>query len=77
MAERKPPSPAAKEQVVAAWAGVSLTIIAILGLLAAPGARLLWIVLLVFGVATIRRRYSGVTRSAAESAATMSGRDCR
>jgi Flp pilus assembly protein TadB len=53
MSERKRPSPVAREQVAAAWAGVTLTVIVILGLLAAPGARLLWIVLLVFGIATI------------------------
>lgn len=53
MSERKPPSRVAKPQLAAAWAGAGLTVIAILGLLAAPEARLLWIVLLVFGIATI------------------------
>lgn len=43
----------ARTKLIAAWVGVAFTVIAILGFLALPGARLVWIVLLIFGVATI------------------------
>jgi hypothetical protein len=36
-----------------AWAGAAIAVIAVLGLLYAPGLLLLWIVLLVFAVAAI------------------------
>ena len=42
-----------KTKLIAAWGGVILTLIATLGFIAAPGARLLWIVLLTFGILTI------------------------
>jgi len=45
--------PESKERLVAAWAGVALTVIAVLGFFAAPGMLLLWTVLLVFGIATM------------------------
>lgn len=53
MPEQEHPSPDARVKLIAAWTGVSLTIVAILGLLLVPAARWLWIVLLVFGIATI------------------------
>jgi hypothetical protein len=53
MPEQNQPAPDRRTQVVAAWAGVSLTVIAVLGLIAAPGVRFLWIVMLIFGIATI------------------------
>ena len=72
MSERKRPSLVARERVIAAWTGVGLTIIAILGLLLAPGARLLWIVLLVFGIATIPQVLLWRHTVAAGTAATTS-----
>lgn len=53
MSEQERPTLDARTKVIAAWAGVTLTAIAIGGLLLVPGARIVWIVLLVFGVATI------------------------
>jgi hypothetical protein len=53
MAERERPNPDARVKLIAAWAGAALTVVAIVGFIAAPGARVVWIVLLVFGVATI------------------------
>jgi cyanate permease len=49
---RGTPSTAAVQRV-AAWAGVALAAIGVLGLLYAPGARILWIVLLVFAVGAV------------------------
>lgn len=53
MSEQERPSPDARVKLIAAWGGAALTLIAIVGFIAAPGARILWIVLLIFGVATI------------------------
>lgn len=53
MPEQPRPTLDPKTKLIAAWTGAAFTVIAILGLIVAPGARLLWIVLLVFGVATI------------------------
>lgn len=53
MSEQEQRNPDARVKVIAAWAGAVLTVIAIVGFIAAPGARIVWIVLLVFGVATI------------------------
>jgi len=53
MTQQEPSNTDARTKVVAAWAGVVLTAIAIGGFFAVPGARIVWIVLLVFGVATI------------------------
>jgi hypothetical protein len=53
MPKQNQPSPDRRTQVAAAWAGVFLTVIGVLGLIAVPGVRLLWIVILIFGVATI------------------------
>jgi hypothetical protein len=43
----------AAAQRATGWAGVVLAVIAVLGLLYAPGLVLLWIVMLVFAVAAI------------------------
>jgi hypothetical protein len=48
---QQPPGPS--EQIAVAWVGVSFILIAVAGLALAPGARWLWIVLLVFGAATL------------------------
>jgi fatty acid desaturase len=53
MPNRQPPVIDAKTKLIAAWVGVVFTLIAIIGFLALPAARLVWIVLLIFGVATI------------------------
>jgi hypothetical protein len=53
MPDTQPPVLDAKTKLVAAWVGVAFTLISIIGLLALPGARLIWVVLLIFGVATI------------------------
>jgi Flp pilus assembly protein TadB len=53
MSEQRGPAPDAKTRVIAAWAGAGLAVIGVVGLVAAPGARLVWIVFLIFGVATI------------------------
>jgi hypothetical protein len=52
------PAPKGTQMTAAAqratgWAGVVLAVIAVLGLLYAPGLLLLWIVMLVFAVAAI------------------------
>lgn len=53
MREPERPGLDARERVVAPWAGAGLAVVAVLGLLVAPQARLLWVVLLAFGIATI------------------------
>jgi hypothetical protein len=42
-----------RERVAVAWSGATFVLIAIAGLLWAPSWHLLWIVLLIFGTATI------------------------
>ena len=46
-------TPNRREQAGVAWAGLALTGVGLAGLLIAPQARLVWIALIVFGVATI------------------------
>lgn len=53
MSEQERPTLDARTKLIAAWAGATLTALAIGGLLLAPDARMVWVVLLVFGVATI------------------------
>jgi len=53
MSEQERTSPDARAKLIAAWTGAVLTVVAIVGLITVPGARLVWIVLLVFGIATI------------------------
>jgi len=48
---RPPLSP--KGKLAVAWIGAGLTLVALLGLIVVPGIRLVWIVLLVFGVLAI------------------------
>jgi hypothetical protein len=53
MSEQKRRDSDARVKLIAAWAGVAFTAFAVVGFIAAPGARIVWVVLLVFGVATI------------------------
>jgi hypothetical protein len=53
MSEQEHPSPDARAKLIAAWTGAVLTVVAVVGFITAPGARIVWIVLLVFGIATI------------------------
>jgi hypothetical protein len=53
MSEQQESSPDAKTRLIAAWGGAGLTVIGVVGLIVAPGARLVWVVFLIFGVVTI------------------------
>lgn len=53
MPEEPSPALSTRSRVIVAWIGAAVTLVAVVGLIAAPAARVVWIVLLIFGIATI------------------------
>jgi hypothetical protein len=53
VSQEKELSPDGKAKLAAAWLGFAFTLAAIAGLVFLPGLRFVWIVLLVWGLATI------------------------
>jgi hypothetical protein len=53
MSQKKPLTPSGKAKLVAAWMGFAFTVVAVLGFVFSPGERLVWTVLLIWGLATI------------------------
>lgn len=51
--ELQPPLNAARERRAILWSAAGFLAVAVAGLLFAPGLRLLWVVLLVFGIAAV------------------------
>jgi hypothetical protein len=52
---RQPPLDRTVERRAILWSAAAFLAVAVAGLLLAPGLRLLWVVLLIFGVAAVRQ----------------------
>ena len=58
MPSAKPTTSTGSTLRASAWAAVVLAAVAVVGLVAAPSVRLLWIVLLVFAVAAVPQAFA-------------------
>ena len=50
---RQPPLNPARERRMILWSAATFLAVAVAGLFLAPGLRLLWVILLVFGIAAV------------------------